>query len=108
MKDLSRPSIDDFINQHPEYAGKAEFQNIGDRDGIWKQKRGNSAIYVCQYCNHISDADIQASYWIALKRFCLDLVDSSGRREGERIGLGTLSERHLQNRLVTDLRLDRV
>lgn len=36
-------------------------------DKNWLNKRGNSAIFVCPFCQHISDADLQASYNIAVK-----------------------------------------
>ena len=45
---------------------------------LWLKRRGNRAIYICKKCTNKSDADIQASYWIALKGFCRDRRKSSG------------------------------
>lgn len=41
----------------------------------WRERRGNSAVYICpnETCGHVSDADMQASYWIALKSALSDL-----------------------------------
>jgi hypothetical protein len=75
-KEGSRPSVADFkkleskqfadLQQHPLLRQNSE--------GVsqWEERRGNSALYVCQYCNHVSDADRQAAYWIALKRILRD------------------------------------
>lgn len=38
-----------------------------------KNIRGNSAIFICPFCNHIADADIQAALNIAIKGYHQDL-----------------------------------
>ena len=49
------------------------FENGGDeinedkRIEIFEKVCGSQAVYVCPFCNKISDADIQAAMWIALK-----------------------------------------
>lgn len=36
---------------------------------VFVNKRGNSALFVCPFCQHISDADIQAALQIAIRGF---------------------------------------
>lgn len=64
----TRLSIEDFLTLLPEHREEPSLQKTkNDSEGVWRTRRGNSALYVCQSCNAVSDADIQASYWIALK-----------------------------------------
>jgi hypothetical protein len=72
-KKRSRPSLRDFLTTHPTFATHEAFVSRGDKESAWKERRGNSGIYVCQHCGHITDADVQASYWIAAKSFANSL-----------------------------------
>src|SRR3989344_1840990 len=57
VKEFMRPAIDSVT---------LSFVGLSI-DNINKSTRGNSAIFVCPYCMHSSDADIQAAYNIAVK-----------------------------------------
>ena len=48
----------------PSDASHLQHHNLTEYVG----KRGNSAVFICPLCGHISDADIQASVCIALKQ----------------------------------------
>lgn len=39
----------------------------------FKEHRGNSALFICPFCGHIADADVQASLFIGLKGYFRDL-----------------------------------
>ncbi|MFW5703031.1 MAG: type V CRISPR-associated protein Cas12d/CasY, partial [Candidatus Dojkabacteria bacterium] len=54
---------------------------------FWK-RRGNSAIFICPFCNHISDADVQAAQNIAIRGYARDKKLESEQQVGvEDIGL---------------------
>jgi hypothetical protein len=76
QKKGSRPSIEDFLKSRSDFK-QFSLQKDGKYSGEWKSRRGNSALYVCQKCGHVSDADIQASYWIAVKRFAKDIYQKN-------------------------------
>lgn len=50
---------------------------------LFLKRRGNSAVFICPFCDHISDADIQAALNIAFKRYIKDihLQKNSGSKE---------------------------
>jgi len=54
----------------PQYSEIVKSLDIEDR---FFSTRGNSAIFYCPFCKHISDADIQASLFIGLKGYLKDL-----------------------------------
>ncbi len=74
----SRPSIADFkkLPQSKPYHADKVLREDRAGKSVWGIRRGDSAIYICQYCRHVSDADIQASYWIALKGILRDCKNS--------------------------------
>jgi len=76
MRGDSRPSVKDFKNleskQFTDWQQHPLLRQNSEGVSPWEERRGNSALYVCQYCNHVSDADRQAAYWIALKRILRD------------------------------------
>ncbi len=88
-KNTSRPSVKDIV----DLKVPAE----------WVNRRGNSAIYVCQLCCKKSDADIQASYWIALKRFVRDCKDPSGKKEGITVDPNEMVSIHKKTQFITNL-----
>mgnify|MGYP005854467923 FL=1 len=57
-KNSARPSLDsEIIKQYTPII-----------DVLWRQSRGNSAVFICPFCQTVSDADIQAALMIALKQ----------------------------------------
>lgn len=120
---LSRPSLEDFLENNPiyqkckgfsKYKNDKRLQRLENKDGEWKTHRGNTAIYVCQNCRSIFDADIQASYWIALKQAVRDfykdkettegLIQEKGKKKEDE--LTRLVVTHEKNKFVTFLNLD--
>lgn len=93
IKKLTRPSLEDFIVKYSEYKNDSVLLKNGDKDGEWKTRRGNTAIYVCQKCKHVSDADIQASYWIGVKRFIKDISDKDDKK-GKQIEIEEMKNIH--------------
>ncbi len=105
-KFLTRPSLKDFLNTTTNFSDRDKFDLNNLNSSLWKIRRGNSAIYACQNCKHISDADIQASYWIALKRFIKDLTDIDDKKD-KQIEIKTLVELHKSSKVrSTDLKLE--
>ncbi|GIW59865.1 MAG: hypothetical protein KatS3mg087_0931 [Patescibacteria group bacterium] len=37
-------------------------------EALWRKNRGNSAVFICPFCQAVSDADIQAALMISLKQ----------------------------------------
>ncbi len=105
IKKLTRPSLEDFLIKYPKYKNNSELLKKGEKDGNWKTRRGNSAIYICQNCNHISDADIQASYWIAVKRFIKDISDKDDKK-GKQVEIQEMIKFHKDSNFETLLNLD--
>ena len=72
-KRMARPSLEQFL----EMPKARDFdRNVLD---TFVKQRGNSAIYVCPTsCHFVTDADIQASYWIGLKKI---LKENTGAKE---------------------------
>lgn len=70
----------DFVNAVHDYA-RASVEILVKRNDIdfnpealsdFLERRGRSALYECPFCSHVSDADIQASLFIALRGICKD------------------------------------
>lgn len=64
-KDYARPPVESAVLAYviPNYYDiKHKLQGFRD-------KRGNSAIFVCPFCNYLSDADIQAAFVMAVRGY---------------------------------------
>ncbi|MGH7141345.1 MAG: type V CRISPR-associated protein Cas12d/CasY [Minisyncoccia bacterium] len=99
-KKMTRPSLKDLRNIR-----EGQFDISAD----WEDTRGNSAIYICTKCGNISDADMQASYWIALKRALRDVEYGEQTIESDEkksIALDDLREAHRRNPIVISLKSD--
>jgi len=112
-KKLSRPSLNDFLKDHSAYKTREEFAMRGNKESIWKERRGNSAIYVCQHCGHVTDADVQASYWIAVKSFAKSLRSKKEEKDNSPVSFEEMSAIHdissgttADNKRITRLRID--
>jgi len=95
-KKTTRPSLDD---ERVRKMGLPE---------TWKNQRGNSAVYVCK-CGHVSDADMQASYWIALKRALRDKKygeQTDDSNEKKTVEIDDLRAAHRENPTVITLQSD--
>ena len=64
VKDYTRPPLN--VSKE-RYGGEEIFKRLGINSVTFEKRRGNQAVYVCPFCDHLSDADIQAAMWIALK-----------------------------------------
>ena len=64
IRDYARPPLPIFFERHD---GERVFKKLGINKEEFKKRRGNQAIWVCPFCDAISDADVQAALWIALK-----------------------------------------
>ncbi|MBC8464775.1 MAG: type V CRISPR-associated protein Cas12d [Parcubacteria group bacterium] len=104
QKEKSRPSLKDFLETRSEFK-HFSLQKDGKYSGEWKERRGNSAIYVCQKCGHVSDADMQASYRIAAKRFAKDMYEHKKEEDSTALSfedirsVHTFEDNHFMTRL---------
>jgi len=76
VREFSRKPLDKLI--------KKAFKGKQKKAEDFREKRGNSSVFECPFCNHISDADIQASLVIALKQH-LKQTGKKGKGELKRI-----------------------
>lgn len=67
--DFMRPPLDGEVIKH----FVNESYNLED----FARDRGNSAVFVCPFCKHVSDADIQAALNIAVKGYLNDIGKKS-------------------------------
>ena len=69
IKKFTRPPLSVVLRRYPSLQETFN-QSADDRQTAkdsFKDKSGSQAIFVCPFCEHIADADIQAAMWIALK-----------------------------------------
>ena len=75
-----------LLSHHPILSEKKlkEYGNVEDWEKFYK-KAGNSGVFVCPFkeCNHISDADIQASLIIGLRVWYKDKIEKIKKEERE-------------------------
>ena len=63
IKKYARPPLKTIQKRCPDiFKDKVQVER-------WEKRHGNQAIFICPFCNHISDADKQAALWIALKGY---------------------------------------
>ncbi|MGB9911346.1 MAG: type V CRISPR-associated protein Cas12d/CasY [Microgenomates group bacterium] len=80
VQDFSRPPVSKRSEVLEKYTGDILKENKID---IFRKKRGNSAIFVCPFCQFIADADIQASFMMALRGYLrFSGLVSSGENAG--------------------------
>lgn len=70
IKDFSRPGIDVAAGRDMN-----DFSFDQEQTQQLIGKRGNSCLFTCPFCNHVSDADVQASLFIALRGLLRDRQD---------------------------------
>lgn len=87
-KEKARPSLEQFLRL-PE-------AEVFERNRLeaFTERRGNSAIYNCPNCHFKTDADIQAAYWIGLKK----LLKERKKRE-EKVSVEELVTFHQKNKV---------
>ena len=66
IKKYTRPPLEVVMDRSS--ALKKEIKKFGGEEDF-KEVAGNQAIYMCPFCNEVSDADVQAAMWIALKGY---------------------------------------
>lgn len=74
-KGESRPSLVQF----KKYAEYKQFNPSKLEE--YCEQRGNSAIYVCHSCRNVTDADIQAAYWIGVRRIKSEMMNRNRAKE---------------------------
>ena len=73
IKKYTRPPIDVAIKRNNKLK---EVINKFGGEKKFKKIAGNQSIYICPFCGKISDADIQAAMWIALKGYLNMFISS--------------------------------
>jgi len=72
IRSFARPPVE--INEALSFAIKSSKKSISkELLSHFKSKRGNSALFICPFCLHISDADIQAAQNIAIRGYLKDV-----------------------------------
>lgn len=76
IKDFARPPL----NNNSEVIRK--FTNLKENEiDILHQKRGSSCVFVCPFCLHVSDADIQAALMMSIR----GVINNETKSKGEKI-----------------------
>ena len=78
IKKYARPPLDVAMERNKQV--KKVVDNIGGRERF-EQEAGSQAVYICPFCDEISDADIQAAMWIALKGYLNLFIYDGGNKE---------------------------
>lgn len=65
VRDFTRPPVDKKSEVLAEFARNIPAQVLES----FKNRRGNSSIFVCPFCHHLADADIQAALIIAIRGY---------------------------------------
>lgn len=81
VKDFARPPVGREIEVLEKYV-----KAILERNKIeeYRKKRGNSAIFVCPFCQFVADADIQAAFMMAVRGYLrFSGIVPSGENAGE-------------------------
>ncbi|MEO0304808.1 MAG: type V CRISPR-associated protein Cas12d/CasY, partial [candidate division WOR-3 bacterium] len=71
LKDFARPPIFSRYKAEIKSEVLAKFTDISLRNKLieFSKRRGNSAIFICPFCQHLSDADIQAAFMMAIRGY---------------------------------------
>ena len=82
VKEYARPPMKIFLDRH---GGKKVLDALGIDSRQFEDVRGSQAIYVCPFCGHIADADIQAAMWVALKGWLQLHLPSTDKNKSEKV-----------------------
>ena len=75
IRKFSRPPLNVFFSRQSDCSTNlATVQQQLTKETNFEAKAGAQAIFMCPFCDYVSDADIQAAMWIALKGY-LDTYD---------------------------------
>ena len=78
VRKVSRPPLDVLLERQSDSSPNlASIQSQLTKQADFETKAGAQAIFMCPFCDYVSDADIQAALWIALKGYLGTCEDKS-------------------------------
>ena len=84
VKKYARPPLKILLENtkslKDDFETKVSGKSLKEKIEIFERVRGSQSIFRCPFCNKLSDADIQAAMWIALKGY-LNMYVSSNKEE---------------------------
>ncbi len=82
VQDFARPPVGDHSEVLKKYA-----KQILEKGKIeeWRKRRGNSSIFICPFCQYITDADVQAAFMMAIRGYLRfsGIVPSRGNKKDQ-------------------------
>ena len=68
-----------------ECTKKERVKSNGEKEkiSVWENRRGSQGVFRCAFCNKCSDADVQASMWIALKGYLQNVKNAVQKKENK-------------------------
>ena len=87
VKKFTRPPLEALQNDDyfKKIMKKAGLDLLNEKVAAeFSKKAGNQAIFICPFCQSVSDADIQAALWIALKGY-LDILSGKDKNQPKKL-----------------------